>query len=219
MLAGIDWLVEQDVDVISMSLGGLTLDNETPNTYTEAIVTCLRDGIPVVTAIGNDGGQTTGSPGNDIFAFAVGATDIRDRAAGFSGGRTHIIRESNFIPEDLLPLPYSKPEVSAPGVAILSSVPGGKWEAFNGSSMATPHVAGAIALLLCSAPPDHARRCPRKSSGPSCCRTCSAAPPRNSASRARITALASGALTCYGRSASRRRKDFDSESPEHNPHL
>jgi hypothetical protein len=148
ILAGIDWLVEQNVEVISMSLGGLTLDNETPNTYTEAVITCLRAGIPVVTAIGNDGSQTTGSPGNDIFAFAVGATDYRDRAAGFSGGRTHIIRESNFIPEELLPLPYSKPEVSAPGVAIFSSVPGGTWDAFNGSSMATPHVAGAIALVL-----------------------------------------------------------------------
>lgn len=148
VLAGIDWLVEQKVDVISMSLGGLTLDPETPNTYTEAILTCLRAGIPVVTAIGNEGSQTTGSPGNDLFAFAVGATDYFDRAAGFSGGRTHIIRQSNFIPPQNLPLPYSKPDVSAPGVAVLSSVPKGRWAAFNGTSMATPHVAGAIALIL-----------------------------------------------------------------------
>jgi hypothetical protein len=148
VLAGIDWLVEQDVDVISMSLGGLTLDPETPDTYTEAILTCLRAGIPVVTAIGNEGSQTTGSPGNDLFAFAVGATDYRDRPAGFSGGRTHIIRQSNFIPEDQLPLPYSKPDVSAPGVAITSSIPRKDWAAFNGTSMATPHVAGAIGLIL-----------------------------------------------------------------------
>lgn len=148
VLAGIDWLVEQGVDLISMSLGGLTLDPETPNTYTEAILTCLRAGIPVVTAIGNEGSQTTGSPGNDLFAFAVGATDYFDRAAGFSGGRTHIIRQSNFIPPENLPLPYSKPDVSAPGVAVLSSIPGGGWAAFNGTSMATPHVAGAMALIL-----------------------------------------------------------------------
>jgi subtilisin family serine protease len=148
VLAGIDWLVEQKVDVISMSLGGLTLDPETPNTYTEAILTCLRAGIPVVTAIGNEGSQTTGSPGNDLFAFAVGATDYFDRAAGFSGGRTHIIRESNFIPPQNLPLPYSKPDVSAPGVAVLSTIPKGRWAAFNGTSMATPHVAGAMALIL-----------------------------------------------------------------------
>jgi hypothetical protein len=148
VLAGIDWLVEQEVDLISMSLGGLTLDPETPNTYTEAILTCLRAGIPVVTAIGNEGSQTTGSPGNDLFAFAVGATDYFDRAAGFSGGRTHIIRQSNFIPPENLPLPYSKPDVSAPGVAVLSSIPRGRWAAFNGTSMATPHVAGAMALIL-----------------------------------------------------------------------
>lgn len=148
VLAGIDWLVEQNVDVISMSLGGLTLDTETPNTYTEALLTCLRLGIPVVTAIGNEGSQTTGSPGNDLFAFAVGATDYYDRAAGFSGGRTHIIRQSSFIPPDNLPLPYSKPDVSAPGVAITSSIPKNDWAAFNGTSMATPHVAGALALLL-----------------------------------------------------------------------
>lgn len=148
VLAGIDWLVEQNVDVISMSLGGLTLDPETPNTYTEALLTCLRLGIPVVTAIGNEGSQTTGSPGNDLFAFSVGATDYYDRAAGFSGGRTHIIRESSFIPPDNLPLPYSKPDVSAPGVAITSSIPKNKWAAFNGTSMATPHVAGALALIL-----------------------------------------------------------------------
>jgi len=148
VLAGIDWLVEQKVDLISMSIGGLTLDYETPDTYTKAIVTCLRAGIPVVTAIGNEGNQTTGSPGNDIFAFSVGATDYRDRPAGFSGGRTHIVRSSDFIPTENLPLPYYKPEVSAPGVAIKSSVPGNDWVAFNGTSMATPHVAGAMALLL-----------------------------------------------------------------------
>jgi hypothetical protein len=148
ILAGIDWLVEQSVHVISMSLGGLTMDPETPSTYTEAILTCLRAGIPVVTAIGNEGSQTTGSPGNDIFAFSVGATDYLDHAAGFSGGRTQILKRSQYIPPENLPLPYSKPELSAPGVAIQSSVPGGKYEAFNGTSMATPHVAGAVALLL-----------------------------------------------------------------------
>jgi subtilisin family serine protease len=148
ILAGLRWAIEQQVDVISMSLGGLTLGPEMPATYTEAIVAALQQGIPVVVAIGNEGSQTAGSPGNDIFALAVGATDYRDRPAGFSGGRTHVVFESDFIRADLLPLPYSKPDVSAPGVAVVSCVPGGKWAALNGTSMATPHVAGAIALLL-----------------------------------------------------------------------
>jgi len=148
VLAGIDWAVEQGVDVISMSLGGLVMTPETPPTYTEAILTCQQAGIPVVIAIGNEGEQTTGSPGNDLFALSVGATDPRDRVAGFSGGRTQIITQSEYISDDYLPLAYSKPDLSAPGVAVFSSTPGGKWKAMSGTSMATPHVAGAIALLL-----------------------------------------------------------------------
>ena len=148
VLKGIDWAVEQRVDVISMSLGGLVMDAEMPPTYTEAILSCVEAGIPVVAAIGNEGEQTTGSPGNDIFALSVGATDPDDRVAGFSGGRTQIVRESDFIQEKFLPLPFSKPDLSAPGVAIYSSVPGGSWKALSGTSMAAPHVAGAIALLL-----------------------------------------------------------------------
>lgn len=148
VLAGIDWAVEKGVNVLSMSLGGLQLDQTTPPTYTEAILSCIEAGIPVVVAIGNDGEQTTGSPGNDLFALSVGAVDHNSRVAGFSGGRTQVLLESDFIDPQFLPLPYSKPEVSAPGVAIQSCVPGGSWKSFNGTSMATPHVAGAIALLL-----------------------------------------------------------------------
>jgi subtilisin family serine protease len=148
VLAGIDWALDQGVNVISMSLGGLTLEPEAPSAYTAAILTALRAGVPVVAAIGNEGHQTSGSPGNDLFAFAVGATDPEDRAAGFSGGRTQVLFESSFISDEFLPLPYMKPEVSAPGVAVESSVPGGQWAALSGTSMATPHVSGAMALVL-----------------------------------------------------------------------
>jgi subtilisin family serine protease len=148
ILAGIDWAIRKKVDVISLSLGALTLDVTPPDPYTRALLSANAAGIPVVTAIGNEGSQTTGTPGNDWFAFAVGATDYRDRPAGFSGGRTHVIRESRYLKPEVLPVVYSKPEVSAPGVAIRSAVPGGAWATFNGTSMATPHVAGALALLL-----------------------------------------------------------------------
>ena len=148
ILAGLQWAIDTQVDVISMSLGGLTLGPEVPSTYTKAILNAVRVGIPVVTAIGNEGSQTSGSPGNDVLAFAVGATDYLDRAAGFSGGRTQIITESGFFPPEYLPIVYSKPDISAPGVAVYSSVPGGGFEHLNGTSMATPHVAGAVAILL-----------------------------------------------------------------------
>jgi len=146
--AGIQWAADTGVDVLSMSLGGLWLGPEVPEYYTEAIVNCLRQGIPVVVAIGNSGHQTTGMPGNEYLSFAVGATDHNDNAAGFSGGRTHILQESEYFDEKDLPIVYSKPDVCAPGVAIKSCVPGKKWKSFNGTSMATPHVSGAIALLL-----------------------------------------------------------------------
>ena len=148
ILAGIDWALTQKVDVISMSLGGLTLDSEMPPTFTEAILSCWEQGVPVVTAIGNAGHQTTGSPGNDLFALSVGATDNIDRVAGFSGGRTQVITSSDFIDPRFLPLSYTKPDLSAPGVAVTSSVPNREWKTFSGTSMATPHVAGAIAQLL-----------------------------------------------------------------------
>ena len=148
VLRGIDWCLEQEVDVISMSLGGLEMDSETPPTYTDAILECLLQRVPVVAAIGNDGNQTSGSPGSDLFALSIGATDVSDRPAGFSGGRTQIIRANENIDPRYLPLPYSKPDLCAPGVAVYSCVPSDDWKAFNGTSMSAPHVAGAIALLL-----------------------------------------------------------------------
>ncbi|RJF93443.1 S8 family serine peptidase [Sphingomonas cavernae] len=148
ILAGMEWAINQNVDAISMSLGGLIMEPDVPSTYTRAILSAVKSGIPVVTAIGNEGHQTTGSPASDFLAFAVGATDHEDRAAGFSGGRTQVISESPVFPPQTLPLVYSKPDLSAPGVAVFSSVPGGQWQHMNGTSMAAPHVAGAIALLL-----------------------------------------------------------------------
>lgn len=148
ILAGMQWAINERVDVMSLSLGGLSFGPKVHDTYTRMILTANRMGIPVVVAIGNSGHQTTGAPGNDFFAFAVGATALGDRAAGFSGGRTQVIHRSRWIRPDALPLVYSKPEVSAPGVAVRSAVPGGGYESWNGTSMATPHVAGALALLL-----------------------------------------------------------------------
>jgi subtilisin family serine protease len=148
ILAGMEWAVKKGAQVISMSLGGLRFSADVLDTYTRTIINANRMGVPVVVAVGNEGSQTSGSPGNDYFAFTVGATDVNDWAAGFSGGRTQVFSTSRYVDPKYLPLVYSKPEISAPGVDIYSSIPKGKWAAWNGTSMATPHVAGAMALLL-----------------------------------------------------------------------
>ena len=148
IIAGIDWAIENGADVINMSLGGISLQPDVTDVYTRSILNANRSGIPVVISVGNSGAQTSGTPGNDCFAFAVGATDYFDRPGGFSAGRTQVIRVSRFIDNSDLPLVYSKPEVSAPGVAVYSCVPGNKYDTWNGTSMAAPHVSGAMALML-----------------------------------------------------------------------
>lgn len=152
ILKGLEWAVAQGAHVINMSLGGLSFEPGVLDTYTAAIVSARAAGVPVIAAIGNDGSQTTGSPGNDFFAVAVGALDVHDRVAAFSGGRTQVVETSDAIDPAYLPLVYSKPDLSAPGVHVLSCVGSAKWDYFSGTSMATPHVAGAFALLLSQTP-------------------------------------------------------------------
>ncbi|GGF46351.1 hypothetical protein GCM10011366_12600 [Ornithinimicrobium tianjinense] len=98
-------------------------------------------GIFGVWSNGNSGPecQTSGSPGSRIINYSVGAYDIDNTVAPFSGrgsGQDGAI----------------KPDISAPGVNVRSSVPGGGYEEFSGTSMAAPHLAGTIALLWSAAP-------------------------------------------------------------------
>ncbi|MDH3680037.1 MAG: carboxypeptidase regulatory-like domain-containing protein [Acidimicrobiia bacterium] len=125
-------------DVINNSWGGEPGDPF----FLDFVQAWRAAGIVPVFASGNPGPfcGAGGSPGDYLESFSVGATDSEDAIAEFSGRGPSAFGKVN-------------PNVSAPGVAVLSSVPGDGYELFDGTSMATPHAVGAMALMM-SADPD-----------------------------------------------------------------
>jgi len=129
LIEAIEWAVENEADIISLSLGSLSQSNPKDR----AVEAAIKEGVVVVAAAGNDGNIGVISPGSNQHVITVGAVDQDSEVAYFSSyedfGR------------------YSKPDVVAPGVSILSSIPDNQFQKKSGTSMATPHVAGAAALL------------------------------------------------------------------------
>jgi len=142
IIAGIEWAVSQGADVMNLSLGGQGSPDD-PNS--QAVDNAIDLGCVVVVAAGNEGPDydTLGSPGVARKVLTVGASDDNDVIASFSSRGPSSIYQV-------------KPEILAPGVAIKSTVPKGTCDMCDasgfaeasGTSMATPHVAGAAALLL-----------------------------------------------------------------------
>ncbi|MBC9712027.1 S8 family serine peptidase [Streptomyces sp. TRM66268-LWL] len=148
IIEAIEWAVGEGADIVSMSLGGPDAPGVEPleeavNTYTE------NNGVLFTVAAGNEGpgASTVGSPGAADGALTVGAVDDNDAMASFSSRGPRVGDGA------------IKPDVTAPGVDITAaSAPGNSIAAevgenpegymtISGTSMATPHVAGAAAIL------------------------------------------------------------------------
>jgi len=132
----ITWAHSKGAKVISMSLGGgasTTLQNAVAAAWENGGAT----GSVLVAAAGNDGDSTVSYPAGYAQVVSVAATDSNDAKASFSNTNADV-------------------EVAAPGVDILSTIPGGQYATLSGTSMATPHASGVTGVLWQLFPTDTA---------------------------------------------------------------
>jgi subtilisin family serine protease len=162
--AGLWWLTTQQCDIVSLSLGWPGLHEE----WAPPIKAMLDAGVVVVAAVGNEfdsAAPKSRSPANylhtpsgpsDGILIAVGAHDRAGVIWESSGGETVdwanvtvLQTDGTSRPSVFANLPKRiVPSMVAPGVDIISAAPFNKYSALEGSSMATPHIAGLVALVL-----------------------------------------------------------------------
>jgi len=127
--AGIEYAADNGAEIINLSLAG-----PADRAMSAAVAYARGKGCIVVAAAGNEGSAAgAGYPARYAGVLGVGAVDSRHARTSFSNYGTGV-------------------DVAAPGLAILSTLPGGRYEYMSGTSMASPFVAGVAALLLSSEP-------------------------------------------------------------------
>ena len=135
VIAGLEWMLlsaerlKPERSVAVLSLGGVR-----SRALDEAVRAVVQAGVPTVVAAGNEEADVrTVSPAGEPTAITVAASDENDKFASFSNRGAGV---------DLI----------APGVNVRSAWIGGGFRALTGTSMAAPHVAGLVALVLASSP-------------------------------------------------------------------
>ncbi|MFE7323741.1 S8 family serine peptidase [Streptomyces sp. NPDC057565] len=146
VMAGMEWAVAQGADIVSMSLGSAAGSDGTDPLSQAVNQLTESSGTLFVIAAGNTGPSkgTVGAPGAAEDALTVGAVNKQDQLAGFSSRGP--VKDTFAV----------KPEITAPGVDIVAARAAGttmgtpvddNYTSANGTSMATPHVSGAAAIL------------------------------------------------------------------------
>ena len=125
VIEGIGWASSNGMNVVNMSLGCAC----NSQALHDAVINAKNAGVIIVAAAGNDQTQPVIYPAAYPEVIAVGATDKNNQIASWSSHGPEV-------------------DVSAPGVSIYSTYKGTGYATLSGTSMATPHVVGAIALLL-----------------------------------------------------------------------
>ncbi|MFC0334681.1 S8 family peptidase [Paenibacillus sepulcri] len=130
IILGIEWCVRNRMNIINMSFGMKTRSKS----LLQAVTNAYNAGVIVVASSGNDGKRkSVDYPAKYPQTISVGATNRLRRIAPFSNRGIYI-------------------DIYAPGDKIMSSWLRGKYHEMSGTSMATSHVSGAIALLLAHQP-------------------------------------------------------------------
>jgi len=126
LIAGLNWCIQNQIRVCSMSLGG----GSAPIALQAMANAAINAGLLLIAAAGNEGPDmnTVGFPGKYKNVIAVSAIDNANVVASFSSRGPEV-------------------ELAAPGVNVLSTLPGGGYGSKSGTSMACPHTAGAAAVV------------------------------------------------------------------------
>lgn len=123
------WATDHEADVINMSLGGFF----TSRALQDAVAYAINRNVTVIAAAGNESTSNPTYPASYVGVIGVAATTQSDTRASFSNYGSYV-------------------DVAAPGVGILSTVRGGSYQAWSGTSMASPVVAGVAGLLVAQGP-------------------------------------------------------------------
>jgi hypothetical protein len=152
VVAGIEWAIEQEVDVLSMSLG----HPQYSHAFVEPVQNAIESGILVVGSTGNAGRYTGVSPSNIPGVLAAGGiNDDRQPYDDGSGEQVDTERYWGDDAPDSWPQTYTVPDVTAPAVDVPSAYLDGEYTADrSGTSYAAPCVAGVAALALAATDAD-----------------------------------------------------------------